>query len=64
MDVLAAMFRAAERAGILSRFGAAEIKHRVSLYADDVVVFAKPDSVGWTPSATSSTTLARRRGSW
>jgi hypothetical protein len=26
-------------------FGAAGIKHRVSLYADDVVVFAKPDRV-------------------
>jgi hypothetical protein len=64
MDVLAAMFCAAERAGILSRFGAAGIKHRVSLYADDVVVFAKPDRVGWTPSVASSTTLARPRGSW
>jgi hypothetical protein len=45
MDVLAAMFCAAERAGILSHFGVAGIKHRVSLYADDVVVFAKPDRV-------------------
>jgi retron-type reverse transcriptase len=45
MDVLAAMFRAAEQAGILSRFGLSGIKHRVSLYADDVVVFAKPDRV-------------------
>jgi hypothetical protein len=45
MDVLAAMFCAAERTGILSCFGAARIKHRVSLYADDVVVFAKPDRV-------------------
>jgi hypothetical protein len=42
MDVLAAMFRAAEQTGVLSRFGASGIKHRVSLYADDVVIFAKP----------------------
>jgi hypothetical protein len=27
MDVLAAMFRAAERSGVLSRFGASGIKH-------------------------------------
>jgi hypothetical protein len=44
MDVLAAMFRAAERSGVLSRFGASGIKHRASLYADDVVIFAKPDN--------------------
>jgi hypothetical protein len=43
MDVLAAMFHSAERAGILSPFGMAGIRHRVSLYADDIVVFAKPD---------------------
>jgi hypothetical protein len=43
MDVLAAMFRAAESARVLSRFGLARIKHRVSLYADDVMVFTKPD---------------------
>jgi hypothetical protein len=45
MDVLAAMFRVAECAGILSRFGVAGIKHRVSLYADDGVAFTKPDHV-------------------
>jgi hypothetical protein len=43
MDVLAAMFRKAEEDGILSRFGIAAIMHRVLLYADDVVVLAKPD---------------------
>jgi hypothetical protein len=43
MNVLSAMLAAAESRGLLSdlrRFG---IRHRVSLYADDVVVFAKPD---------------------
>jgi hypothetical protein len=45
MDVLVAMFRTAEQAGILSCFGLSGIKHRVSLYADDVVVFAKPNCV-------------------
>ncbi|KAM0928198.1 hypothetical protein ACQ4PT_002333 [Festuca glaucescens] len=43
MDVLAAMFRAAERAGVLSGLEEAGLKHRVSLYADDIVVFASPD---------------------
>jgi hypothetical protein len=42
MDVLAAMFRAAERANVLSDLGTAGLRHRVSLYADDVVVFARP----------------------
>jgi hypothetical protein len=42
MDVLAAMFRAAERSGVLSDLGTAGLTHRVSLYADDVVVFARP----------------------
>jgi hypothetical protein len=44
MDMLAAMFHAVERSRVLSRFGASGIKHRVSLYADDVVIFAKPDN--------------------
>jgi hypothetical protein len=43
MDVLAALFHAAEQAGILSHFALSDIKHRVSLYTDDAVVFAKPE---------------------
>jgi hypothetical protein len=42
MDVLAAMFRVGERTGVLSSLEAIRLKHRVSLYADDIVVFAKP----------------------
>jgi hypothetical protein len=42
MDVLSAMFLAAERAGVLSDLSALGLRHRVSLYADDVVVFARP----------------------
>jgi spore maturation protein SpmA len=42
MDVLAGMLRVAERAGVLDNLNGLGIKHRVSLYADDVVVFAKP----------------------
>jgi hypothetical protein len=41
MDVVAAMFSAAEDAGVLPSLPAG-LKHRVSLYADDVVVFARP----------------------
>jgi hypothetical protein len=41
MDVVSAMFRAAEAAGVLPQLPAG-IRHRVSLYADDVVVFARP----------------------
>ncbi|KAM0911461.1 hypothetical protein ACQ4PT_013476 [Festuca glaucescens] len=43
MDVLVAMFRSAERAGVLVDLSADGLKHRVSLYADDIVVFARPD---------------------
>jgi mannosylglycoprotein endo-beta-mannosidase len=43
MDVLSAMFRAAERAGVLPPLPAG-LRHRVSLYADDVVVFAAPST--------------------
>jgi hypothetical protein len=42
MDVLAAMFRVAERTGVLSDLGAVGLKHRVSLYADYVFVFERP----------------------
>jgi hypothetical protein len=43
MDVLAAMFRAAERANVLASLGVVGLRHQVLLYADDVVVFAKPE---------------------
>jgi hypothetical protein len=42
MDVLPAMFRFVEGAGALSDLSSIGISHRVSLYADDVVVFARP----------------------
>jgi hypothetical protein len=42
MDTLARMFNEAERRGVLEDLTAVGIKHRVSLYVDDVVVFAKP----------------------
>ncbi|KAK1695700.1 hypothetical protein QYE76_012397 [Lolium multiflorum] len=43
MDVLAAMFLAAERTGAIRDLSAVGLKHRVSLYADDMVVFARPE---------------------
>ncbi|KAM0913734.1 hypothetical protein ACQ4PT_011963 [Festuca glaucescens] len=43
MDVLAVMFRAAERARVLVDLAADGLRHRVSLFADDIVVFARPD---------------------
>ncbi|KAM0902880.1 hypothetical protein ACQ4PT_019125 [Festuca glaucescens] len=42
MDVLSALFLSAERAGILSSLADVGLRHRVSLYADDVVIFSKP----------------------
>jgi hypothetical protein len=42
MDVLAAMLRAAELAGPFPPLPAG-LKHRVSLYADDIVVFIRPE---------------------
>jgi hypothetical protein len=64
MDVLAVMFDAAVRAGTLPALPAG-LKHRVSLYADDVPVFMsitakawpRPSAVTrrrWTPSPTTS----------
>ncbi|KAM0845794.1 hypothetical protein ACQ4PT_056118 [Festuca glaucescens] len=44
MDVLSAMFRATEQVGFLADLGEVGLRHRVSLYTDDVVVFAKPDA--------------------
>jgi hypothetical protein len=45
MDVLSGLFRAAERTGGLVSLHTIGLKHRVSLYADDVVIFARPDEV-------------------
>jgi hypothetical protein len=45
MDVFSGLFRAAERSGVLASLHAIGLKHRVSLYADDVVIFARPDEV-------------------
>ncbi|KAM0878385.1 hypothetical protein ACQ4PT_034904 [Festuca glaucescens] len=42
MDVLSAMFHSAEQAGILSDLSVLGLRHHVSLYADDVVIFARP----------------------
>ncbi|KAM0835449.1 hypothetical protein ACQ4PT_062915 [Festuca glaucescens] len=42
MDVLARMFEVAEQLGVLEILDAAGVKHRVSLYADDVIVFLGP----------------------
>jgi hypothetical protein len=42
MDVLSSMFRAAEQAGVLADLASVGLRHRVSLYADDVGIFAKP----------------------
>jgi mannosylglycoprotein endo-beta-mannosidase len=42
MEVLQALVSATVRAGLLSDLAAVGLRHRVSLYADDVVVFAKP----------------------
>jgi hypothetical protein len=43
MDVLDNMFHTAGRAGVLVDLGVNGLKHHVSLYADDIVVFARPD---------------------
>jgi hypothetical protein len=43
MDVLTGMFRVAESACVLANLMGLIIKHRISLYVDDVVIFAKPD---------------------
>ncbi|KAM0866511.1 hypothetical protein ACQ4PT_042550 [Festuca glaucescens] len=43
MDVLSAMFRTAEGTGVLSDLASVGLRHRVSLYADDVVIFARPE---------------------
>jgi hypothetical protein len=42
MNVLSAMLAAAERADLLQDLTQFGIRHRVSFYANDVVVFAQP----------------------
>ncbi|KAM0845670.1 hypothetical protein ACQ4PT_056196 [Festuca glaucescens] len=42
MDVLSGMLHVAEDRGVLSDFQAFGLWHQVCLYADDVVMFAKP----------------------
>jgi hypothetical protein len=42
MDVLSGLFRAAEHAGVLTGLSTLGLRHRVSLYADDVGIFARP----------------------
>jgi hypothetical protein len=44
MEVLSAMFRATEQAGLIANLGNLGLRHRVSLYADDVVIFARSDA--------------------
>jgi hypothetical protein len=41
LDVLAAMFQAAEQARALTELSALGLKHHVSLYANDIMVFAR-----------------------
>ena len=43
MDVLGAMFKEAERRAVLTDLAVDGLRHRVSLYADDVVIFARPE---------------------
>jgi hypothetical protein len=45
MDVLSTMLRTAEQAGVLSDLASIGLRSRVSLYADDVVIFAKATAV-------------------
>lgn len=43
MDCLGRLFEAAHRAGIFSLLGSLLIQHRTSLYADDAILFIKPE---------------------
>jgi hypothetical protein len=42
MDVLSSLFRVAEEKVLLSNLEGANVKTRLSLYADDVVLFVRP----------------------
>jgi hypothetical protein len=42
MDVLNSLFKLAENRGLLHRLEGANIRNRLSIYADDVVLFVQP----------------------
>ena len=42
IDVLNAVFRLAEQAGLLEPLNCFGVRHRLSLYADDVVLIIRP----------------------
>jgi hypothetical protein len=42
MDVLSSLFRVAEEKVLLSNLEGANVKTRLSMYADDVVLFVRP----------------------
>jgi hypothetical protein len=46
MVVLSGMLRGAEDLGIIADLAAVGLRHRVSLYADNIIVFPKPSSGG------------------
>jgi hypothetical protein len=47
MDVLGVLFSRAEEAGLLQQLYLGKNLHRISIYADDVVLFLHPHSVGY-----------------
>jgi hypothetical protein len=42
MDVLSSLFLLAEDRGLLHNLQGANVRNRISIYADDVVLFVKP----------------------
>jgi hypothetical protein len=43
MDILSLLVQRASEEGLLQPLASRHIKHRISLYADDVVIFLRPD---------------------
>jgi hypothetical protein len=43
IDVLSSLFGKAESMGLLHSLGSSNVKNRISIYADDVVLFIKPE---------------------